>query len=313
MNIFDRVSRVYYAPEDGTGTGDGTGNHPDSDPNASGDGSKLDFGKALAELPEDNRQWLSKQGFDKAENLSKLARHAHEQEKLIGSSIRVPKDDAPPEERDAFLTKLGRPADAEGYDFEVPDALPESLPYDGERAGEFKAKAYELGLSKKQAAALHDWFVGTAVDDFTNAEGQQAEAMAELAVFETKKLEKVWGPLTGETAKANMEFANRFIRETGGEALVEALKRRGLIGPNKEILDETIAVSFATAGASLFKEGDVLRGQTGNVLGNPFADGDAYNETEQAKIVRRDPDEARALIAAAGKKPSDVGLEKTLG
>lgn len=294
-----------YRPEDGAGSE--SQQQQQAEPN--GDGSTFDLGKAYAELPEDSRAWLSKQGFDKVENLPKLAKQVYEQDKHIGGMIKIPGDDATDEERNAFQLKLGRPETVDGYEFDVPADLPENLPYDGERADAFKAVAHKLGLSSSQAQGLHDWFVGTATEDFNMSADAIAEQRAELAAAETTKLVKRWGPLDGEQAKANLELADRFLTNAGGEAAVEALKAAGLIGPNKEILSEPLAVMFADAGAVLYKEDGLLTGHNGNKVGNPFADGESNNLTEAMQIIKRDPDEARSLIAAAGKKPSDFGLK----
>lgn len=257
-----------------------------------------------ADLDEDTRDWLEKKGVKSAADAAKLAR---DQSKLLGNAIRIPGDKASDEERNEFLNKLGRPEKADGYEFKVPEDLPESVPYDKERADDFKALAHSIGLRADQAAKIHDWAAKNAVADVTGAlENAQAQT-TERAKTETEKLVKIWGPLDGETARANLTFADRFLQDVGGPVLAEELQRLNLIGPNKEILSEPLAVAFAKAGSAIYKEDDVLRGNA-DVLNNPFAD-DKPNMTEQMKLYRRDPEHALSLIAAAGKKPEDFGLK----
>lgn len=277
---------------------------------AAGNGLPEAFATAIAGLDADNREWLGKQGFDiqSPEGLAKLAKHVHAQDKLIGGSIRIPGKDATPEEREAFLNRLGRPEKPDAYDFAVPKELPPELPYDGDRAGAFKAVAHKLGLTKEQAAGVHDWYVGTAVEDFGKASGAAAERMAQTAEAETAKLVKLWGPLDGETFKANLEFGHRLITEVGGSEVEASLKARGLVGEDGVILDAPLAAMFAKVGAALYKEGDVLKGDAARV-NNPFADA-TVNMTEQMRVVRQDPSLALSLIAAAGKKPEDFGLKR---
>jgi len=249
----------------------------------------------FAELDADTREWLGKRNAKTPAEVAKLAR---EQASLLGNAVRVPGEKATEEERNEFLNKLGRPATADAYDFKVPDKLPENLPYDGERATSFKTLAHGIGLTQKQAAAVHDWAVENAVTDFTGAEEAQ----------KAKQADKRWGPMDGDTAKANLAYADRAIRETGGEEMIAALKRWGLMTADGVIQDETIAVSYANIGMALYKEDTIQPGNGAVAIGNPFEDGPNFNMTKQMQLVKADRDHALSLIAAAGKKPSDFGL-----
>lgn len=271
-----------------------------------GKGSAVDFAQAFAELEPESRAWLEKQGFLGADGAKRLGQHVINQEKLLGNAIRIPGKDAKPEEREAFLNKLGRPEKAEGYEFAVPKDLPESLPYDGERATEFKTFAHSIGLTQAQAAQMHDWYVGRTVADHGNAGKAAQNRMTEKAKAETAKLEKLWGPLDSPTAKANLEFGHRFLTNAGNAEVMADLKAHGLVGEDGIILSAPIAQLFANAGAALYKEGEVLRGDKGRI-DNPFAD-KTENVTEQMRLVKGDRGLALSLIVAAGKKPEDFGL-----
>ena len=275
-----------------------------------GNGSPFDAEAVLAGLDADNREWLAKAGYDiaKPDGLGKLAKQVYAQEKLLGNAIRVPGKDATPEQREEFLNKLGRPQTPDGYEFAPPKDLPEALPYDGDRAKEFKAFAHSVGLTAEQASKVHDWAAGNAVNDFQKQSAVQQEAMAARATAETEKLTKLWGPLDGETAQANLQMADKFLTEAGGPEVMQELQERGLIGPDKTVLSAGIAQLFANAGMALYREDGVLHGNP-DKLGNPFAEGASHNVTEQMRIVKSDPDQAKSLIFAAGKKPGDFGLK----
>lgn len=268
----------------------------------------FDAGKAYEGLEADNLEWLQKNEALRTDPKA-LAKHAFNQEKLLGSAIRVPKDDATPEERDAFLNKLGRPENPDGYQFTPPKDMPEGLAYDGDFASAFKAKAHELGLTAKQAAGLHDMYVGRMVEGYGAQTARQQSALKERADAATADLVKLWGPLDGQTAKTNFEFANRvFTLAPGGNELLEELKSLGLVGPGKEVLSRPLATVLAAVGGALYAEDSVLRGDPARVA-NPFKDGDGFNLTEAMRVAKDNPDEARSLIAAAGKKPEDFGLK----
>jgi len=308
------TERITWAPE---GAADNNGDpKPDANgdpkPDANGDpkpdnGPAFDPEKTFANLDADTRGWLQKGNLDK--DPAALAKKAFEQEKLIGGSIRVPGKDATKEELDAFYGKLGRPDKADAYEFAVPKDLPKDLPYDGNLATSFKQKAFELGLNPTQAAAIHDMFVGYQVDTFGKLSGDAAAKTQERATKAAAELVKLWGPLDGPTAQANLEIADQvFTKAPGGQELLADLKAIGLVGPNKEILSPSIAKFLAGIGTALYTEDGVLRGRPDEV-DNPFADGASFNATKQMQIYKADPDRARSLIAAAGKKPADFGLQ----
>lgn len=269
-------------------------------------GSAFDFETTFAGLEPDNRDWLAKQGYNTADAVTRLGKQVYAQERLLGNAIRVPGKDATQEEREAFLNKLGRPEQPDAYEFAVPENLPENLPYDGERAAKFKAVAHGLGLTKDQAAKLHDWFVGETVGDFNSMGHQQAQALEQRAAAATEALVKAWGPLDGPTARANMELGNRLLDEAGGQPLVDRLVQLGVMTEDRVILDPVLAPLFANIGVALYREGEMLTGDPAHI-GNPFADG-SDNMTEQMRIAKADPELAARLIVAAGKKPNDFGL-----
>jgi hypothetical protein len=283
----------------GTGTPPSSGSGSAPDQNGS---VQFDAEKTFAELEPATRDWLQKKGLDKDPKV--LARAAHEQEKMLGGMIKLPGKDATPEDLAAFYNRLGRPEKADGYDFKVPENLPEGLPYDGERAQWLKTELHKVGLTGAQAQAVHDLYVS----DIVQQHGAGAQQLQQKAIAATEALTKRWGPLDGDTARANFEIADRVFTDVpGGQELLAELKTLGLVGPNKEVLSEPLALTLSAIGAALFKEDKVLRGSPDDV-GNPFADA-SLNMTKQMALVKNDPDRARSLIAAAGKKPGDFGLK----
>lgn len=302
-----------WAPDDegaggaGANAGGGEGNQ-----NAGGEGGAAAEGSAagaagepFAALDEDTRSWLQTKGMT---DVAALAKSARESERLIGDRVKIPGKDATQEEKDKFLNLLGRPEKEDGYQFTAPKDLPEGLPYDGEKAKAFKGMAHKLGLNNEQAAALHDFYINEQVDAFKGLGAAQAAQMTAKAETATADLVKLWGPLDGATAQANFEIADKIFTQTpGGPELLAELKSIGLVGDKKEILSAPLAKMLASLGTALYTEDGILRGNA-DEIGNPFAEGDSFNVTQQMSIFKQDPVRARSLIAAAGKKPSDFGI-----
>lgn len=262
----------------------------------------------FADLDNDTRDWIKRSNL--TPDVKALAKKAYEQEKLIGGAVKLPGKDATDEERAAFFNKLGRPEKEDGYELTVPKELPEDLPYDGERAKSFKSIAHKLGLSAEQAKGVHDWAVANAVTDHTAAKTAGDEQALATAKAETDKLVKEFGPLDGDTFKAQAEFADRVLTQTpGGLEVIEEFKRIGLIGSGEGKIVQS-APTFkwlANLGMAFFKEAESLRGSA-DMIGNPFADGESFNLTKQGQLLKADRGKALSLIAAAGKKPSDFGI-----
>lgn len=257
----------------------------------------------------DTREWIAKRGLKTPEDVFKTA---YEQAKLLGNAIRVPAKDATPEEREAFLNKLGRPEKPDGYEFKAPADLPKELPYDGERAKAFAELAHKAGLTREQGAMIHDWAVKNALADFKGMTEGGVTKAAEEAKSATEALTKEWGPLSGDTARANLAFADTALRELpGGAELMAELEAKGFVATledgTKLVRSAPITKFLASVGGALFKEGEITRGNPA-FASNPFAAA-TKNETLAGQMVKNNPEQARTMIVAAGLKPEQFGLK----
>jgi hypothetical protein len=260
---------------------------------------------SVGKLSEENSAWLTAKGFKNADDIVKSHREA---EARLSQSVVIPKDDAPPEELLKFRKALGVPEKAEAYEFSLPKDLPESVPYDEQAAQSFKEFAHKEGLSQKQAAALHDWYMGQQVNGVKGIE----TAMAERATHAHSELIKTLGPTDGPAYTEAMQGANRVIaylnREVPGffQALHDAgAFIRGADGA-PVVTSPEIVLALSKFG-SFVNEHGALPG-TGSVAAgsNPFRDGG--NVTERMEIMRGDKPRARQLIIQAGKNPAEWGL-----
>jgi hypothetical protein len=287
----------------GQGGGAGNGNPPEGGAGKGQDGAPDPF----AELDEVTREWVKTRHEG---DVAKLAKQAYELDKFAGSAIQIPGSDAKDEDWGSLWSKLGRPEAPDGYEFKVPENLPENLPYDEDLAGKAKTKFHELGLNKKQAAELHDFFVETQMSAVEAATGKMTANVTEMVDEANTTLKAAWGDPAGETYRTNMELAGRFFDAIDPDnKLNEALQKAGFIGPDKEVLLGPLAIAFAKAGAATLQEGVTLpgNGPGGQIGDNPFM-GDKPNLTNIMALVKADPDKAVVLCKAAGKNPADFGI-----
>ena len=260
--------------------------------NGSGDGG----GDWLAGLSEDNRSLVEAKKWGSDPN--QVVKGYRDLEAHASKALVPPGSDAGPEDWDTFYGKLGRPETPNGYEFQLPDGVPENMPYDDTIKTQFQNWAHEAGLTPKQAAIVHDRYMQSAAEMYT-------EAVEETATTVTRahdQLVKDWGDPESASYKRNLELAQRAIRQLGGDDLRDELARFGFITQRGEAASAKITQMLAKVGEQLFAEDTVYAGPTAS--SNPFADGPHHNLTEQGKILRSDPKRARALIQAAGQDPA---------
>lgn len=266
------------------------------DANAGG-GSTGNATDWVAGLAAENRTLVEAKKWGSADDAIKSYR---ELETHASKALTVPGENATADDWNKLYGKLGRPDTADKYELKVDRAtLPADMPYDETMSVEFRNWAHEAGLNTRQAQTLHDKYVGNFAkafnDNVTKVNEEQSAAHRELV--------GKWGPADGEGYKREVELMSRAARNLG---LSDALKKGGLITADGGIRDSSLALALARVGKELFAEDSFATGD-GGVLSNPFAK-DTQNVTEQGKLVRSDPNKARALIRAAGLKPETYGL-----
>lgn len=178
-------------------------------------------------LPEDLR---GNETLSKFKDVGALGNSYLELQKMVGSRVKVPGDDATDDDLNNFYNQIGRPDQPDKYDLKMPDAE-----YNQSKVQAFLEQAHASGLTNKQAQAAIDFYHSMEVDSHVNAEAsmQQAKLDAETA------LKKEWGP--SEYAKnlavsrrAFNRFADddlkKFVNETGvtnNVAMIKFLHRIG--------------------------------------------------------------------------------------
>jgi hypothetical protein len=139
----------------------------------------------------DTKGWLENRGMTKLDPMAALdnaIKGFRNAEKYMGVPqerlAKIPDwDKADKTELDSFFNKLGRPADAKGYDIKLPDGVPRDY------ADAAAAKFHEVGLTPQQARALVEW---------NNQYGQETstkmvEASKAQVAEQEKNLRRDWG------------------------------------------------------------------------------------------------------------------------
>ncbi len=252
----------------------------------------------LTSLDADNQKLVQDKGWKDINAAMKSYRELSS--KLGEKTLEAPADDADTDTWNAFYAKMGRPEKPEGYQFSLPEGVPENVPYDQNFANEFRVWAHEAGLSPKQANALH----GKYVRQVAAGMGQQAEARSQAVEKAHKTITQEWGEPEGEEYKRNVEMARRAMTQLG---LREDLTTAGIIDPESGMITSAkTALALARVGRKMFSEDSMYSGPA--AMGdNPFSD-KSFNMTQQSLLIKNDPAKAATLIRAAGQKPEDYGL-----
>lgn len=275
---------------------------PDAANGGTDQGSNGAASDPFAGLETGTREWIGTKGIKTIADLAKSAQNA---ESLIGKSVQIPAADAKPEDILKVFRRLGAPEKPDGYALSLPEGVAENV-LDADFGAKFKDAAVANGLTPTQAKGIYDFIAKGTAEQLQSVVASQEEA----AVKATEALTKAFGgPVDSEPFKGALQLVSRAINGLGGDKLANALKAKGILSAEGNILDDTIAVAFHEIGKRYFTEGGFVPGDAGGGVDNPFVgDRDKLNQTLVHKTIKADRPRAIALILAAGKKPSDFGL-----
>lgn len=202
------------APGDGPGDGPGTGG---------GD----DWRAGLSE------EYREHEGLKDIKDLNGLVKSHLSAQEMIGKSVRIPGEDTDDETRERFFqdlakvdgviriptaddedgqkalwTKLGRPDDAKGYEFERPKDLPPGTDYSDDMETWFRDRALAHNMPKAMAEGMFK--------DYQEFIGAQGAAMVEQYKAVEAELKKAWG----QDYEKRAEIAHNMAKKFGGEELL---------------------------------------------------------------------------------------------
>jgi hypothetical protein len=167
-----------------------------------------------------------------------LAKSYVNAQRMLGSSVRIPGEDASPEAREEFYSKveqaglmrkpdldnpeslnnlynsLGRPEDAAGYKAEIP----EGLEFDSEALGQFNQVAHEAGLTNQQYQTM--------LKVYSEEKAAEAEYQHQAQEQFLNQAKEMWGPEFGQRVEAAKAVKDMYM-----EKYPEAMKAL-VDGPN---------------------------------------------------------------------------------
>lgn len=215
--------------------------------------------------------------------LATIEAHRNAESKLGYPSdliVRLPKDMNDTATRDALFTKLGRPADAKGYDFKTAGV-------DEEFGNFFGAKAFELGLPKSQAEALAKEL--KAFTDKLDAD----ETAANSARFEVEKQAMIqsWGA----NAQVNQIIAQKAYESLGfTKDMVAAME--------KQIGTKAVMEQFLKIGQKIGEDIFTQNGGSGN--SRPVVSRE--QALERIALLKADPVYAKAYLNGDAAKVQEM-------
>ena len=284
---------------------------PEAGNGEAANGSMASASDLLSGLDEDSRHWIDANGIkgdNPAEFLSGLVTKSREMESLIGRSVRLPGENASDEDVAGFydrITERLRPKEASGYRYELPEGLPDDMPYDSDFVDAWRDFSHEMKLPVQLSAKAHDWFLDHAAKAIEGQRQENRQAYEEMLRSATDTLQDNWGKVDSQSFRTHQEYFHKAVDNLGGEALMREMRDAGLIDEADQITAPRLVMAFSKAGRDLFAEDRMVTGDRAGA--NPFAE-DTKNWSEQNAIIRDDPQLARNLIRAAGKDPQTYKL-----
>lgn len=158
----------------------------------------------MNDLPDDLK---GNANLAKLPDVAALAKeHVNAQALLGRKGMILPTEKDPPESWDGVWKAIGRPDKPDGYQFTKPEGFDG---YSDEFAGKFRDAAHKAGLSAKQAAGLHDWWV----EGMKGMAGESAKAIEARDAEVAATIQKEWG----SNAPAKMELVRRAATALGAK------------------------------------------------------------------------------------------------
>ena len=137
------------------------------------------------ELPDDLQGIKT---LEKFKDVSGLAKSYVETERYFEGAVRIPDEKASTEEWERYYTKLGRPEQSDGYEFEKAE-LPDGMSYNEDFEKAFLDKAHTAGLNNKQVGDLYEWWNSTSKEAHVHSQVESENTIQRAEI----ELRADWG------------------------------------------------------------------------------------------------------------------------
>jgi len=236
------LNRICFHPEgEESAGGEANANVSDSGGGADADGSTGDWKDSITDSELRGSAQIA--GYKSMDDLVKGHNNA---QALIGRDrVVIPADDASDADKGAFFGKLGRPEEATGYKFEPVEGMdPALVPAD--TVTSYQNEAHRLGLSQRQAAGLHSWFMK---DAQASSQGVN-DSIESASKANDEALKSEWGQSYDE----KMDLAKQAVNEFGGDDLKSAMDETGL-GNDPRMIKAFAGIGRAMSDDKLYASG----------------------------------------------------------
>lgn len=180
---------------------------PSPDPSRSG---PADW---IGGLPEDlrNNDILGDHKLGEGEKMvsvppSVIKSHLHAQTMIGKDKVVIPGETATEEEWNQLYTKLGRPAEASGYEFTPPQIEGADTEVITKLTDGFRDMAHKTGLTKSQAEAVYGWYLEAYAKEIESVN----EIVAQSLEASTAELKRVWGDQYDQKLKAATALVDKY-------------------------------------------------------------------------------------------------------
>lgn len=244
-----------------------------------------------------------------ADMSERLHGHDGQQERFVT----LPGEAASPDEIETFFGELAsRWTPKDGYQFKLPETLPETFPYDQAFAEEVGGWFKEAGLPPSAAQKLHDRWLNKMSDHHAeqqDAASAETAAQAEAIHRAHESLVREYGEAGSDGYQNLVARADRALTglKSAGVDLSDWFVGKGALtqadeNGQQQVSDPTAVKLLAFIHDRAFAE-DSLDGftETGGD-GNPFDTGNP-DLKRQSDLLERNPAQARRLIVSAGRDP----------
>lgn len=220
----------------GAGAGDGAGPGAGA---GEGQGQGVTWDTLKGQIP---KELAGEKVWESVKDFPSLAKQFVDSHKMVGGSVRVPKEGAPQEEWDKFYAKLGRPESADGYQFPLPQV--DHGQWNEKIVGDFKKAAHGLGLTPRQAQGL--------MHMYADMERQAVKERGANTQTRISELKTEWG----EAFKNNLAIAKSATRQLFGQKFIDMLNRTGL-GDDPDLIRGMVRV-----GRDMMEDGTIEVGES---------------------------------------------------
>lgn len=192
-------------------------NTPPAD-NPTGDPQPTFLDSIREHIPDDFKE---KGYWNNIPDMGTLLKNYGNSQDMISRSIRIPGDDATPEQMADFYKKLGRPDDLKGYQLEGVEGA-DKLPTD--LVDWFKQVAFDHGLSQKAFSGILSKYSNVLAESEEQKDAKIHEGAVQLE--EQLKRADEWGA----NYNRNMAWAKRAVERVAGgdEEVINIINESGL-------------------------------------------------------------------------------------